>query len=114
MEAQLQLCNEIPFQIENSCNRKAMSKFLCVEPKGDEDLYKTAIEDWLKPGSSQAKQRIAIVGKSKIGKTQLLKKILNDVRSEYEYIFYVSLEFLDLSKEINSPKHIEMDGLESR
>jgi len=55
-------------------------------------------------------QRLVIVGPAQVGKTKLLKKLLKDVRSRYDFIFYVSLEYIDCSDEMNILKFLVKDS----
>ena len=72
--------------------REEFSKMICEEPCEKPDFYNTIINEWLEPGKSYHKDNIAIVGPSQIGKTQLLKKILLDVKHKYDYVFFVTLD----------------------
>ena len=80
-------------------SRKEYSEIVCEEPYGKPGFYdNTVIDTWLDPAKSDCKGNIAIVGQSQIGKTQLLKKILLDVKDKYDYVFLVTLKSFDLSK----------------
>ena len=62
-------------------------------------LLEDVVNKWLQPGSNE--KSIAIVGRKESGKTQLMKKILEKIRQIYDYIFYVSLEYIDCSTKMN-------------
>ena len=103
-QTDFQLSDEIPFFRRNKevKSRNDISSMICQEPEGEKDLYQTAVNQWLKPNDQSNKNNcIAVVGQSQIGKTQLLKTMLKDLRHEYDFIFYVSLEHLNCSDEIN-------------
>ena len=103
-QADFQLSSEIPrFRYNKDVKyRIAVSSMICEESEGEKDLYQTAVNQWLKPNDHSNKNScIAVVGQSEIGKTQLLKTMLKDLRHEYDFIFYVSLEHLNCSDEIN-------------
>ena len=78
-----------------------MSEILFQRSSGEKDLYNTVKDEWLQPESNNLKSSIAIVGPAQVGKTQLLKSLLRDVRSRYDYLFYVPLMYVNFSTEMN-------------
>ena len=79
--------------------RKQLSNLICEEPRGDKKLY-DEISEQLKSIDIR-KPPFAIVGPAKMGKTQFLRKLLRDIKDQYDYIAYVSLEDVDCSEEMN-------------
>jgi len=94
----LQLSREIPFldcEVELVSSRKAISKMNFTQPCGDRNLYETIVDEWLQPTGSEMKQRVVIVGRA---------------QSRYDYIFYVSLEFINCADEMNILKFLVKDS----
>ena len=82
-------------------SRKVMSEILFQQSSGEKDLYNTVKDEWLQPESNNLKSSIAIAGPAQVGKTQLLKSLLRDVRRRYDYLFYVPLMYVNFSTEMN-------------
>ena len=107
MENQIhfQLKRDIPSLRRNAremVSREDFSSYICEKPDVAEGIeYKTLINEWLLPGNQKAQKRLAIVGETQVGKTLLLKNVLRDVRDEYDYIFYVPLDYVSLEDEMN-------------
>ena len=102
--AKLHVTSEIPIlNSDNVSSRKALSSEIYDFPTEKETSYKKALNDWLNPNQLESHSCTAIVGQAQIGKTQILKNLLNDLKKEkrYQYIFYVSLDELDSSDELN-------------
>ena len=103
----LVLSNKIPIlefdTLSKVHSRQDISNIICKEPVGDEELYKTLVNEWLHPCKPSWKQCIAIVGQAQIGKTYILKQLLSHLRKNlsYQYIFYVSLKSINFSDEMN-------------
>ena len=81
--------------------RKTMSDIICKPLTTKNTLTVTHLQKRLK--SREPKQPLAIVGQAKIGKTNLLIKMFQDLelRNSFDYIFYVSLKYADCKKKLN-------------
>ena len=109
-QAPFQLNFEIPMLIGNVNTREEFSEMICKSTYENEDL--SNIMRLLAPENEATfKQPIVIVGRAQIGKTQLLKKLLEHARNEklYDYIFYVSLTNVNLSDEMNVLQMLTMN-----
>ena len=112
----LQLSHDIPTldrSFEEISSRKVMSDIICEQPRGSKDLNETVMKEWLQPAEGEKvkpKSRIAIVGQAQVGKTRLLKTLLEDVREKYDYIFYVSLQYINCSDEMNILQFLVKDS----
>ena len=95
----------LPCDVIDVDSRKAISSIVCEQPCGDQDLFNVIADQWLDPLSKNPKQRIALVGQTQIGKTQVLKNLIKHFLSfekpQYDYVFYVSLEFVNCSDKMN-------------
>ena len=95
----------LPCDVIDIDSRKAISSIVCEQPCGDQDLFDVIANQWLDPLSKNPKQRIALVGQTQIGKTQVLKNLIKHFLSfekpQYDYVFYVPLEFVNCSDKMN-------------
>ena len=94
-----------PPNCEKVNHRAKMSQIICEEPCGDRSSYDDVINKWLKPMKWKEVPRIAIVGQTEIGKTQVLKELLSTLFKEetqrYDYLFYVPLDHVGCSDTVN-------------
>ena len=79
--------------------REQFSNLVCEEPAGEEKLYGEICKQ-LKSDNT-CKQPFAIVGAAKMGKTQFLKRLLRDVKDQYDCIAYVSLKDVNCCDKMN-------------
>ena len=103
-QVHFQLKCDIPSLTRNArkvVSRKDFSSCVCQKPDVADGIQYTSLVDKLSPGSIEARIRLAIVGQTQVGKTLLLKKILHDVRDNYDYIFYVPLDNVNFEDEMN-------------
>ena len=106
---------EIPMLNGDINTREEFSEMICKTTHGNKDL--SNIMRLLAPeNEANIKKPIVIVGRAQIGKTQLLKKLLEHARNEklYDYIFYVSLESVNFSKEMNILQLLTMNKSSSK
>ena len=109
-----QLDSKVPFvfyDVEKG-NRKKISRICFEKLRNGKNLDEAMISQWLQPieNNLNSKKRIAIVGQAKIGKTQVLMNLLNNVKDEYNFVFYVSLEFINLSTKVNILQFLTTKG----
>ena len=82
-------------------DRKTMSSIICKQPSGVKCFHNA--ENWLED-SVWKESFILIVGQTQIGKTFILKRMLErlkDLGQHYSYVFYVSLKNVDCKHEQN-------------
>ena len=101
-----QLNREFPSifcDVKNVNSRKVMSRICCERPTGDTNFYDTITSQWLHPSyrNLSSGKRVAIVGEANIGKTLVLKRLLNAVKDRYDFVFHVSLEYVNCFDEMN-------------
>ena len=101
-----QLNREFPSifcDVKNVNSRKVMSRICCERPIGDTTFYDTITSQWLHPSyrNLSSGKRVAIVGEANIGKTLVLKRLLNAVKDRYDFVFHVSLEYVNCFDEMN-------------
>ena len=96
-----QLDEKFPTQVGFKVDRKALNEAFCTQPKGDDQLLQKIKSQMLDSTKGRGVQRIAIVGQAQIGKNYLLNQLLSTIQNNYQYVFYISLKCIDLSKEMN-------------
>jgi len=94
----LQIQREIPILSFRGKSRKSVSEAICEKILGDKTLLHLIEEEWLNPESENVKQRIAILGKANIGKTQLLKLYYKKLKRDMTISFMFRLKILTLMK----------------
>ena len=101
-----QLNREFPSifcDVKSVNSRKVMSRICCKRPTGDKTFYDTITSQWLHPSyrNLSSGKRVAIVGEANIGKTLVWKRVLNAVKDRYDFVFHVSLEYVNCFDEMN-------------
>ena len=81
--------------------RKDMSKLIYKPPCGSETRTLTIVRERML--TTKEGGHIAIVGQAQIGKTHFVKQLFSNktLKKNFDYVFYVSLKYADLSKEMN-------------
>ena len=107
------LLHELITLEKSAKTRKSLSNLTGLKSNGN-NVYKKVIEEWSctngKDNKSKNCNRIAIVGQTDIGKTNVAKNILQELMqsSNYELIFYVSIKDFDCDDETNVIQFLTM------
>ena len=108
-QASLQLRSDIPELHEKSDDvykRQIMSDLLFNRSERYKNLTEREVKKFLRPANpcEQHPGIVSIVGSRQIGKTHFLAKIFSEFKKskrDFEYKFYVSLKYVDNSREMN-------------
>ena len=93
----------ISCDVKNANSRKVMSCFCCEQPIGETNFYDTITSQWLQPANRNrtSGKTVAVVGNANVEKTLVLKRLLNAVKNRYDFVFHVSLEYVNCFHEMN-------------
>ena len=85
-----------------SCSRTDMSKFLGENLKSDIEISSLFSEaEKIETEITHHSNYVGLVGSAKIGKTNLIKEIVDHHSKNFEFVFYLDLETVDYQNSIN-------------
>ena len=91
---------KLKYAEEEVSSRTIFSRVICERLCGENDVLDTLKTNWMNSKVTKPLP-IAIIGQTQIGKTQFLKELFNNLKNEFNYIFYVSFHNCDLRDNVN-------------